>query len=56
LTGAAISADEIVTVFTAAEAGVGLPANLAIAATAFSAEAILLVRIQLQSVAICASR
>jgi uncharacterized protein (DUF697 family) len=51
LTGAAISTDEIVTVFTAAEGGVGLPANLAIAATALSAEAILLVRIQLQLVA-----
>jgi len=51
LTGAAVSADEIVAFLTAGEGGVGLPANLAIAATAISAEAILLVRFQLQLVA-----
>lgn len=52
LTGATISADEIVAIFTVAEtAGIGLPANLAIAVTALSAEAILLIRIQLQLVA-----
>jgi uncharacterized protein (DUF697 family) len=51
LTGAAVSTDEIVAIFTAAEGGIGLPANLAIAAAAFAAEAILLVRLQLQLVA-----
>jgi uncharacterized protein (DUF697 family) len=51
LTGAAVSTDEIVAILTAAEGGIGLPANLAIAAVALSAEAILLVRFQLQLVA-----
>src|SRR2546428_579881 len=32
ITGAAVSADELVALFTAGEAGVGLPANIAIAA------------------------
>lgn len=51
LTGAAVSTDEIVAILTAAGGGVGLPANLAIAAAALSAEAILLVRCQLRLVA-----
>ncbi len=51
LTGAAVSTDELVAIFTAAEGGIGLPANLAIAATAVAAEAILLVRFQLRLVA-----
>jgi uncharacterized protein (DUF697 family) len=51
LTGAAVSADEIVGLVTAGEGGIGVPANLAIAASAVAAEAILLVRFQLQLVA-----
>lgn len=51
ITGLAVSADELVTLFTAAEGGIGLPANIAIAATAAGAEAILLVKFQLQLVA-----
>jgi len=51
LTGAAIATDELVAIFSAGEGGIGLPANLAIAAAALSAEAILLVRFQLQLVA-----
>lgn len=51
LTGAAISADEIVAIATAAEGGIGLPANIAVAAAAIGGEAILLIRFQLQLVA-----
>src|SRR5207247_2383062 len=51
LTAAAVSVDEIVAILTVAEGGIGLPANLAIAGAAISAEAILLVRFQLQLVA-----
>lgn len=51
LAGAAISADEIIAIATAGEGGVGIPANLAIAAAALGADAILLVRFQLQLVA-----
>jgi uncharacterized protein (DUF697 family) len=51
VTGAAISTDEIVAIATGGEGGIGLPANIAIAATALGGEAILLVRIQLQLVA-----
>lgn len=51
LTGAAISANEVAAIATGAEGGVGLPANIAIAATAIGAEAILLIRFQLQLVA-----
>lgn len=51
LTGAAVSADEIVALATGGEGGVGLPANVAIAATAIAAESLLVVRIQLQLVA-----
>jgi uncharacterized protein (DUF697 family) len=51
LTGAAVSADEIVAFFTVGEGGVGLPANIAIAATAMAGEAVLLMRFQLRLVA-----
>jgi hypothetical protein len=50
ITGAAVSADEIVAIVTAGEGGIGLPANVAIAATALSAEAISLGHFQLQLV------
>ena len=50
-TGAAVSADEITGIVTAGGGGIGIPANLAIAATALGSEAILLVRFQLQLVA-----
>jgi uncharacterized protein (DUF697 family) len=49
--GATVSTDEIVGLLTDFEGGVGLPANIAIAGTSLSAEAIQLVRIQLQLVA-----
>src|SRR5207248_1651409 len=49
--GAAVTADELVTLATAAEAGLGLPANIAIAGAAIGGEVILLTRIQLQLVA-----
>jgi uncharacterized protein (DUF697 family) len=51
VTGAAISTDEIIAIITGGEGGVGLPANIAIAATGIGAEAILLIRFQLQLVA-----
>ena len=51
LTGAAISADEIAAIATAGGGGVGLPANIAIAAAGIGGEAILLIRFQLQLVA-----
>lgn len=51
VTGAAISADEIVAITTGGEGGVGLPANIAIAAAAIGGEAILIIRFQLQLVA-----
>jgi hypothetical protein len=51
LTGAAVSADELVGLFTAGEAVVGLPVNIAIAATAICAEVFFTARIQLQLVA-----
>jgi len=51
LTGAAVTADEIVALVTGAEGGVGLPANIAIAALAISAESVLVVRLQMQLVA-----
>jgi len=51
VTGAAISADEIITIITDAEGGVGLPANIAIAATAIGVEGVLLIQFQLQLVA-----
>jgi uncharacterized protein (DUF697 family) len=50
-TGAIVSADEIVGIATGAEAGLGLPANIAIAVAAMGGEAISLVHLQLQLVA-----
>lgn len=51
MTGAAISTDEIVAIATGGEGGIGLPANIVIAATGICGEAILLIRFQLQLVA-----
>lgn len=51
VTGAAVSTDEIVAFFTGGEGGIGIPANVAIAIGAMGAEAIVLVRFQLQLVA-----
>lgn len=51
VTGAVVSADEVVAVLTGAEGGVGLPANVAVAAMAIAGEAVLLVRFQLKLVA-----
>ncbi len=51
ITGAAVSIDEVVAIVSAGEGGIGLPANIVIAVAALSAEAILLVRFQLQLVA-----
>lgn len=50
-TGAAMSANELVEVVTGGEGLVGIPANIAIGLAAVGAEAILLVRFQLQLVA-----
>lgn len=49
--GATVSTDELVALFTLAEGGIGLPANIAIAFTAVSSELVMLMRIQLQLVA-----
>ncbi len=49
--GALVSADEITALVTGAEGGVGLPANLAVAATVIGGAAILLMRLQLQLLA-----
>lgn len=51
ITGAAVSGDEILTLLTGGGGVVGLPASIALAVTSISAEAILLVRFQLQLVA-----
>ena len=51
ITGATVSADEIVAIVTGAEGGIGLPANIAIATTSIGTEAILLMKFQLQLVA-----
>ena len=51
IVGATVSADEIAVLVTGGEAGVGLPANIAIAVTAVAGELILLTRFQLQLVA-----
>jgi uncharacterized protein (DUF697 family) len=51
VTGAAISADELVGLLTAGEGGVGLPANILLGLAAAGAELVLLVRFQLQMVA-----
>ncbi len=50
-TGLVVSADEIVAIATVGEGVVGLPANVALALTSMTAEAVLLVRFQLQLVA-----
>jgi uncharacterized protein (DUF697 family) len=51
LTGAAVSADELVGLLTGGEAVIGLPVNIAVAATAICAEVYFTARIQLQLVA-----
>ena len=51
VTGAAISADELTSILTAGEGGVGLPANLLLGLAALGAELVLLVKFQLQMVA-----
>src|SRR5450755_2369355 len=51
ITGAAVSADELVGLFTAGEGVIGLPVNFAVAATAICSEVFFTARIQLQLVA-----
>jgi len=51
VTGAAISADELASILTAGEGGVGLPANILLGLAALGAELVLLVKFQLQMVA-----
>ncbi len=51
LAGAAVTSNEIVGIMTGGEGVVGIPANVAIAATTLGTEAILLMRFQLQLVA-----
>jgi len=51
VTGAAISADEVVGLVTAGEGGIGLPGNVLLGLAAAGAELLLLVRFQLQMVA-----
>jgi len=51
IVGGVVSADELTTIFTAGEGGLGLPANITIALMAIAGEAILLVRMQLQLIA-----
>jgi hypothetical protein len=51
ITGAAVSADELVGLFTAGEAVVGLPANIAVAMAAICSEVFFTARIQLHLVA-----
>ena len=51
VTGAAISADELATLLTAGEGGVGLPGNILLGLAAVGVELVLLVRFQLQMVA-----
>jgi len=48
MTGATMSANEIIGFFTAGEGGIGIPANVAIAVTAIGGDIIFLTRIQLQ--------
>jgi hypothetical protein len=48
LTGLAIGGDELLTLPTGGEGGVGLPMNIAIAATAVAAEAVLFLKMQLK--------
>jgi uncharacterized protein (DUF697 family) len=51
ITGATVSADEIVGLVTGGEGIVGIPANVAIAMTAMASEAVLLLQFQLKLVA-----
>ena len=51
LTGAAVSADELVALSTGGEGGIGLPANITIGISAVLAEAVALVKIQLKLIA-----
>jgi uncharacterized protein (DUF697 family) len=51
VTGATITTDEIFTIATGGEGGVGLAANIAIAVAGIGGEAILLIRLQLQLLA-----
>jgi uncharacterized protein (DUF697 family) len=51
LTGAAISADELLAFFTAGEGGIGIPANITICLTAIATEALFVTGLQLQLVA-----
>lgn len=51
MTGGAVSADEILGLLTGFEGGLGLPANIGVAGVSICAEAVLLIRIQLQLVA-----
>ena len=51
LTGAAVSADELVAIFTGGEGVIGLPANITIGISAVLAEAVVLVKIQLKLIA-----
>lgn len=51
VTGVTITTDEIVTIATGGEGGVGLAANIAIAVAGIGGEAILLIRLQLQLLA-----
>src|SRR6202140_2839207 len=51
ITGAAVSADELVGLFTAGEGVIGLPVNIAVPATAICSEGFFTARIQLQLVA-----
>src|SRR5579872_4275477 len=48
LAGTAVSLDELVAFFTAGEAGVGIPANIALALTAICAELFYVTKVQLQ--------
>ena len=49
-TGAAISANELVALFTAGEGGIGLAGNVALAFTSVAVDIVMLIRIQLQLV------
>ncbi len=51
ITGATVSVDEAAALLTGGEAGVGLPANIAIAGLSIGVEAIVLINIQLKLVA-----
>jgi uncharacterized protein (DUF697 family) len=51
ITGAAMSADELLALFTAGEAGIGIPTNIAIFLTAIATEALFVTGLQLELVA-----